>query len=236
MPIAEVAGQRATAFTPSATDDSRTLAFPGSVVAGNLLAVLGVNWRSSNNGGSGLISVSDTLGTVYTVLNSPQIASEYRSFIAFGHAPSSGACTVTVDPEGVNNVMSFSIDEFSGVGKPPLEADGGSGTGTSTHAERNVTSLFNGALLFGVMGVVPFTDPVGMTPDPYYTQIGEHEDNNTATAHNAVYRVAGGPGVYQVGWSLGASYNWFAYAAAVQEVPVTVPTAPIYGSRVPVMA
>lgn len=100
MPItwAEVGSgsQRATQSPGSVA--STTKAFPGNVTSGSLLAILGSSWRSF--GGVVPMLVEDTLGTVYTVVHTGGLTAfsgDQYNWIAYGIAPSSGACTVTVE-------------------------------------------------------------------------------------------------------------------------------------------
>lgn len=212
MAIAEVSGQRATA-TPSGENDSAAIAFPNNVTSGNLLIVGGAVWNDPANTS---ISVTDSLGTTYTtLLGTIHTGNRLRSFIAYGIAPSSGANTVTVNPNGSNTYMSFSIDEFSGVDSTPLDADGGTTTGTGTAIADSITTASANALIIGVCTHNVAGSPT-LTPGGSYTQIGELELNDD-TAHNAVFRIATTATSYSVDWTLGSSGSWSAQTASFKE-------------------
>src|SRR5262245_6651392 len=91
--ITEVAGQ-ATMKNYSTAVGSGTQAFPTNVTSGNLIVVAGFT-----GGGGTSVAVTDSRSTSYTVLRAT-IAPSNQIFIAYGVAPTSGTCTVTVDPSG----------------------------------------------------------------------------------------------------------------------------------------
>src|SRR3990167_2053166 len=209
MAIAEVSGQRATG-TASAVG-STTIAFPANVAAGDLLVVLGAVWAS---GGNTSIAVTDTRSTTYTVRKYQNSAdTNYDTFIAFGIAPSAGACTVTIDPDNGSNYISASIDEFSGVADPPEDVNGGSTEGNSTTPADSLTTLTADALLLGVMGHASFLNP-SLTPGAGYTQIGEYEDNQTIVAHNAVFRLVTTAQAHTIDWTVADAVLWEASSEA----------------------
>jgi hypothetical protein len=141
-PIQEV-GASSQRQTRRFSADSLDLAFRDRVGRDNLLVVAGASFRSAADGGPpASITVTDTRGTPYTVLSDvfTDPGGGVRFWIAFGVAPSPGACTVTVDPDGTTDT-SFSIDEFSGVDPDaPLEVDGESSTGSTTTPQDSLTT------------------------------------------------------------------------------------------------
>ena len=143
MAFAEVGSgsQRATART-SSTVASLNCAFPANVVSGRLLIVGG-----SSTGGN--VTVTDSLGTSYTVYQGT--SGGVTSFIAFGIAPGSGANTVTVTPTSTN-LVSYSIDEFSGPDAAPYDDDSLLvATGTSTSPSDALVTTAAGGLVVGVV-------------------------------------------------------------------------------------
>lgn len=165
--IAEVASMRATKEFSNV--DSTTQAYPNNITAGDLLIVAGTNW----NTGTTTMSVTGC-STTFSVIQGADTSGNggvYKSFIAYGIAGTSGACTLTIDPQGTGNYGSVSQDAFSGVDATPLDADGGSSTGSGTAVADSITTVAANALIIGVS----FHTSGGsetMTPGGSYTQIG----------------------------------------------------------------
>lgn len=194
--------------TTVSTFNSTTLAYTSNVTSGNLLIIVGNNWRS----GGASIAVSDTLGTSYTVKQNA--FTNNTTFIIYGIAPSSGANTITLDPTSSGNYAAFTIVEYSGVDTvTPLDVDGSTSTGTSTSASDSLTTTTADALIIGVMGFTTATT-ITLTPGGSYIQLGEYEDNNAIVAYNAVSRIATSATSYTVDWTMGSSDTWYAQTAA----------------------
>ena len=211
MAIAEVAGQRAGVVYVNNVD-STTVAFPANVTAGNLLVVLGCVWKSGGNTG---VTITDTRSTSYTVRWYQNSANtNFSIYLAFGIAPSSGACTVTIDPSDLGNSIEGAIDEFSGVADPPEDVNGGSTEGSSTTPADSLTTLTADALLLGVMGHASAGSPT-LTPGAGYTQIGENEDS-FELPFNGVFRIVTTAQAYTVDWITGASVAWEAATEAMK--------------------
>lgn len=200
--IAEVGGGSQRAVMRACPDSPCALAFPGEVVAGNLIVVAGVTYKSGAPVGS--ITVIDSLGTPYTVVPGNPFASESRTFLAYGIATASGPNNVLVARDG--GYTSFGIDEFSGVAASPADVDGGSGSGTGTAASHTITPEVANALIVGVLGSSQGSD-AAITPGDRYTQLGEQQ---ASVAFNAVFRVAGAPESYTVDWQLASPVAWSA--------------------------
>lgn len=202
--------QRATARL-AANTASLDCAFPSNVSSGNLLVVTGSASGSSSNPSS----VTDTLGTSYTLIKSGTfgLPGTPQTFIAYGFAPSSGANTVTVT-NAVSAYIGYSIDEFSGIDS--FEVDGGASSGTSTSPSDSLTTLSDGSLILSALyksGTTP------ITPDGTYTQIGEEEDDGTYIGHSAIFKIGGTAGSESADWTLGASQGWIAQTVAFKPVP-----------------
>ena len=213
MPWAEVGAGSQRNQTSAASADSTTLVFPANVAADSLLVVAGACWAVA--GAPASVAVTDTLTTAYTVLDVANVGN-VRYFIARGLAPSAGACTVTVNPDGAASDFSFSIDEFSGSHATPLDVDGGSSTGTSTTPSDGITTVTADDLLIGVMTHVAVSSPT-LTKGADYTQIGEIENNLTTQCHHAEFRIVTTAQAYTVDWTVGASVAWGCYTAAFKE-------------------
>lgn len=210
--------QRATKFV--AASDSTTLAFPANVVANNLLVVAGSAFAATQPTS---IVVSDSLSSSYTVL----YASGTRAFIAYALAASSGACTVTVNPQGTSADFSFSIDEFNANNAISLDVDGGVSSGTSTTPADDILTVTANDLLIGIMNH-DSVDQI-LTPGTNYTQIGESEDNTGQEAHNAEFRIVTTATTYTVDWTVGASVAWNARTAAFKEAAGGATWGPLLG-------
>lgn len=215
--ISEVGGgtQRATGGGGAGYNnvDSATLAFPGNVTSGNLMVVVGSAW---NTGGGPTITVTDSRSTSYTVRTI--VFSQYTIFVAWGVTSSSGANTVTVDPGGTGNYLSFSVDEFTGQHATPLDVnDGTSSTASSTSASDSITTASANALVVGAMG---FTNAHTSTivAGASTTLIGAHTNQTTDTAHGAAFNIiSGAAGSYATNWTLGTSSTWTAITVSFAE-------------------
>lgn len=168
--IAEVSGQNPAPVDSARHTASATLAYPSAVVANNLLVVTGTVFDDNLTLTS--ISVTDTIGTSYTVLISTSSleTSRGRSFIAHGLAASSAANTVTVDPNSTSCGLAFGIHEFSGVDTTTrVDAAKVEDFATSgTAATVNITTATANALIVG--GVNGNRNSTGTAPGASYTE------------------------------------------------------------------
>lgn len=204
--IAEVGSGSQRATNTMNNVGSQTLAFPGNVTNGSLLVVGGGLW----GGPPTAITVTDTRSTSYTTLLGT-INGAWRPFIAYGLAPSSGANTVTVDPD-TTVYGGFAIDEFSGVNATPLDVDGGSSTGTSTTPADGITTATANDLIIGCASY----EGTGVTiaPGGDYTTIGELEDAANLWTYSLVFRLVTTAQAYTVDWTISSSNVWVAMTAA----------------------
>lgn len=200
MAITEVASQRAASGNNNAIAGAGTLAFPNNVTVGNLLICAGSVWGSAAAPAS--VAVTDTRSTVYTVvLGAIPSGLTWRTFIAYGVALSSGACTISVDPAGTSS-FSFSLDEFNGQHGTPADVAGGDTAGNAPNASTftasdSITTVAANALLIGVMSH-DVADRV-LTAATNYTLIGKNETNSNNQCHAAVFRIVTTPTAYTVG-------------------------------------
>ena len=212
MAIAEVGSGSQRASVTGDNVDSQALAFPAGVGNARLLIVAGSNFQSGVNA---TISVSDTLSTSYTVIQASLGASTV-GFIAYGVSTSSGANTVTVNPSGTGNYVSYSIDEFSGQHATPLDVNGGSSTGTSTAPLDALTTGTANDLIIGLVTHSDGSSPT-ITPTGSYTQIGEEENTALHQPYNMVFRLVTTAQSYNVDWTTSPSTTWLALTAAFKE-------------------
>lgn len=224
MAITEVGSgsQRATGAGAGYNNvDSATKAFPGNVGNGNLLICAGTVY---NAGGGPAVTVTDTRSTPYTVRTIAYGTTD-TLWIAWGVTTSGGACTVTVDPGGTGNYMSFSIDEFTSQHGTPLDVnDGGSSSATSTAPSDSITTGVADALIIGAFGFTELWTST-IVAGGSSTLIGAETDNNNNNAHGAAFRIiSGAAGSYAVDWTLGTSSTWTA---------VTVSFVPSAGGGIP---
>jgi hypothetical protein len=207
MAIAEVGGgtQRST-IREANVDAAPGEAFPANVASGSLLIVVGAVWQSGT--GITAVTVTDTLGTSYTVILAgtgvTHSGGNARPFVAYGIAPSAGANTVTVDPSGTGNYINACIDEFSGVHATPLDINGGESTGTSTTPSDGLITLTDGALVIGVMAKIgSSTHTVGSG----YTLI-DSDTTLVRQAYAAEFQIVGAAGAYTPDFTIGATDDW----------------------------
>lgn len=226
MAIAEV-GSGSQRIVKTGQGDFLTQAFPGSVTAGNLLVVLGACWVSG--GAPASITVTDDRSTSYTVLSAPAGGSgNFRFFIAYGIALSSGACTVTVNPAGASSDMGWVIDEFSGVDtSTPLDVDGSftvSAVGSTTPNDDITTGVVN-ALVLGVMSHDLASTTI--TKGASYTEIGQSTSTSAAQPFSAEFRLATTASLYTVDWTLAAVRGWGVYTASFRPSTAVAPPPPM---------
>lgn len=210
--ITEV-GSGSQRFTLTALNggDTQNGAFPGNVTANNLLVVGGAYWTGT---AITFVNVTDTRGTSYTTVLGTQVAG-WRPYIAYGIAPSSGANTVTIDPDGATVYGSSAIDEFSGVNTgTPVDASAQVATGNSTSPLVSITTATSGALIVGSFSGENVTPGSGVAPGASYTQIGELEDSSGTWDFNLEFQLATTAQAYNVDWSKVVSANWSVVAIA----------------------
>lgn len=210
MAFAEV-GSGSQRATKAAGTDGATLAYPANVASGSVLVCMGACWHATTAPTS--IGVTDTITTPYTVVLGTVVGT-WRPWIAFGIAPSSAANTITIEPNGIANVMSFSIDEFSGT-TPVASVEGGSTTASDSTASDAITTATDNELILGVMSHDGSTN--SLTPAATQTQIGEDETNAADQCHNACFRIATTATSYTMSWTIGISVDNVAQTYSLKE-------------------
>jgi len=208
--------------------DSASLAFPGNVTSGSLLIVAGAMW-ASGAAPTGA-TVTDTRSTSYTVVvGTVPPGMTWRTFLAYGVAPSGGACTVTVNPTGSSADLSFSIDEFAGQDASPADVDGGTSTGLSSTSSDSLTTVAADALIVGVTSHEGSTGAITPTGTGQ-TQIGENESNSANQCHNACFRIVTTATSYTFSWTLLSTHDWAAqthsFKPSTGAAPVSFPPIP----------
>lgn len=204
--LAEISGSRATPVEWTSAD-SQTIALGASgATTGHLIVVAGSNW----NTGSTTMTVTAPCVSSFNVTQAADQAGAggvYKLFIARGIATATGACTITIDPQGTGNYGSASATTFSGPDTgTPDDADGGSSSGTGTSVSDSITTATANAAIVGVF----LHDSGGsetMTAGGSYTTFGEIESASNAP-HHALFRIATTATSYTVDGTLGGSQNW----------------------------
>jgi hypothetical protein len=210
MAIAEVGSGSQRATIRGTNVASAAGVFPANVVSGNLLLVTGVFWNAAS---TATLSVSDTRSTSYTVLLSSTLTAGggfAKLYIAYGIAPSSGACTATVTPSTSGNYINGVVDEFSGVDASPLDVDGSESTGTSTAPSDGLTTGTADALVVGVMTMANVS---GLSEGSGYTLLDEDE-TYSRQPYGAEFKIAGAAGAQTVNWTLINNLAWRVYTAS----------------------
>jgi len=207
MAIAEVASQRVqTTGAMGAACDFVDLAFPNNVTAGSLLVVAGNNYHSPL---TSAITVTDTVLTNYTVILGPTPLNSYTLFLAYGFAPSSGANTVRVDPDGTGNYINFAMDEFSGVDSgSPIDVDGGESTGHDDAPADSLVTTTAGVLIVASAGSL--NDAGTWTAGTGWTLFGS-QGSSSISSFAAEFQIVGGAGTYTADFVTTNTPNWGVY-------------------------
>lgn len=209
--ITEIGGgsQRASVQSTSglAIGGTTNVAYPGNVTSGNMLIVAGSLWWQSGPGED--LTITDTLGTSWTVTYYTGVSATWKTYIAMGIAPSSGANTVNLGVTSVNSgirSVGGAIDEFSGVTQ--LDVDGSGSTGTSTTASDGITTVASSSLIIGVMSQDGSTMSLTLQDTPNWTLIAEDEDNTGAQCFSVGFRIVSSATAYTYSTTLGSSALW----------------------------
>lgn len=213
--LTEVAGQRKNVVNDGSVDSSSS-AFTSNVTSGNLLLVMGVAGGST----TGPI-VTDSRSTTYTVQSF--ITGTARVFVAYGMAPSSGSCSVTVNPTGSFSRVNFVLAEFSGQHPTPIDVALVSNTGTSTTPSVSITPLSSGTLVAGILHQSSGT-LVTITENPSWTLIGEREDGTLGLTHSGIFLLTTATTPQTLSWTLGSSVAWEAIAVVLKAADATTPS------------
>ena len=186
--------------TGTTAGTSKSVTLPVSVAAGSLIVVAGSAWRSAVDPGP--YTVTDTLGTTYTVLpttSGTAGSGVQRGYLAYGLAPTAGVATVTVTP-AASSFLSFGVVELPGAAASPIDATGTEMTGTGGAPAGSVTTLTPDTIVLGLLVPITSGAQANMTPAAGLTQVFENED--TATAPWAlVWKRAPSAGVHAVTWA-----------------------------------
>jgi hypothetical protein len=188
--------------------DSTTLAYGSNVAAGNLLTCTGAIWNGNDVTS---IIITDTVLTPYTVvLGTVSGGTPNKTWIARGIAPSSGANTVTINPNGSGRYSSHSIAEFDNIDATPLDVDGGTSTGSSATASDGITTSATNTLVIGVMSQGSGSNHA-LTEDTGggWALIGEVENAGNAP-YSAQYQLFTSAGAKTASWTIAASVAWCA--------------------------
>lgn len=210
--ISEVSSKRATSNTTGG-QDSKTLAVPSGVTSGQLIAVGGAIWTS---GGTTVApAVTDSLGNTYTIEfdSASGLGVNWALFTAYTVSGSSGACTITVNPNGASSDFSFSLDVFSGVTQLDVDGSVSSGNPSAGPAQDTILTVAADTLILCTVSNEAGTT---MTPLTNYTEIGEAESGASNQPHSFLFRIVSSATTYTPGVTLGASTTWMAQSLSLK--------------------
>lgn len=209
--------------------DTTTLAYTSNVVAGNLLVNCGGVWNGSSVSS---LPVTDTIGTTYTtVLGVSSGGAPHKIWIAYGIAPSSGANTVTFNPDVTGAYSSHTIAEFSGIDSSPHDASGTGASGSSTSAASSVTTVATNNLVINCMsqgsgGNWSLTSDTGGG----WNLLGEIESSANAP-HHAQYQIFSSSGSKTGTVTIGASVPWSSFSVSFKEASTGANVSQFYRRR-----
>lgn len=196
--------------------DTQTLQVSlGLVDSGQFIIITGIVGKAT---GPGSVTVTDTLGTIYTVnMGALTQDGKWRSFVAYGKATSSSTNAVTVNAGSVNHTISIGVQVWDGVHAVPLDVDGGDAEGSGTIAPRDtITPTSDGALLIGVASA---TNQGPITADAPLTLIVSRQALTVVGSplfhrFNAAYRIIQTPATFALSWQLNFGELWSAQTIA----------------------
>lgn len=208
--ITEVGGgsERDGIATISGIDDSVDLALTNGVTSGDKVFVGGTAYDATS-GSPSSITVTAPCVPSFTVLSSSP-AGATRQFIAYGTANSTGACTVTVNPQGTQAYISFGAVKFTGVGA--LDVDDGETHGTDLAAFSTITTTVANALILAV--ITQGTGPAVLTPDGSITEIAADDDAVTVQPYAFAFRLVTTVTSYDMEWAIDSSVAWKIHTAS----------------------
>lgn len=205
--IVEVPSQRA---QRSSNSSPATLDFSNNVTAGNLLCIAGAAY---DGGGITTFNVSDSRSTVYTTYVSNP-GGTINGFLACGKALTSGANTVTVQPDALDTYVVYAIDEFTGQDTTTfLDVDGGSAIDSTTTPTIDVTTSVANAMILAVE--TDYNGTQSITEAGGWTLIGEEEDGATYVHFSFIFQIVTTGTTYTASWTI-VSAPWSVYAISVK--------------------
>ena len=197
------------------------VAFANNVTAGNTLIVGGAAYGYTD---TPALTITDTLGTTYTHAlyfdpeDTPGIV-----FIAYGTAPSSGACTVNVEADQ-NADITFGVDEREGQSALSVSLLGARGQDTAP--QKAITAVQERELHLGVVNWWYSGGYASCTPYTDYTQIVEFDSDTGGAVMNCnfEYRIVTASGGYTTRWTLSASKDWMSCTIGLKEAAAASPS------------
>jgi hypothetical protein len=202
MAIAEVTAQRNT------VSGTLSNAYPNNVTIGSLL-VVGIA------GAGPLLTISATgsgAPTSWAQINLQLVnASDVHTYIAWGIATATGACTVAIT--GLTFV-SMTVTEFTGasdVAGLPLPSWG---RGINTGPAVTQPLVPDGAL---VLGIVTYAGTATIAQAGGWALSGEYETYASNYTHSLINQVASGAGTYTPTWTTSGTVTWASMAIVILE-------------------
>lgn len=163
---------------------SMTVAFGGSVTAGDLL-VISTTWDSSS-GATSAPTVTDSVGTSYSLIGTAMMDTTHQQGFAvlYGLAGGTGANTATITYSGGTAFMRACASEYSGIASTSTlvttnqVVQGTASTATDNATTPTATPTATGQLVFGAVCAVD--EAATYTPGTGFTE--RQEDASTTGA------------------------------------------------------
>lgn len=183
---------------------ARDLAFGANVTSGQFLVVVGKN----NPGSPAAPTVTDTVGTSYTVVTTNDGGGGENTFVAYGSAAASGANTATVTLGAAYSLWFMACTGFTGVHATPADASLTRNGGTSSTPSHSITTGVANALIIGLASD-PATNNDAITLDAGDgTVIFEYELGGTNNRGSAIFNIVTTAQAYTIGWDFTTSATW----------------------------
>jgi hypothetical protein len=211
MAVTELTGQRATKKITSPAA-STTQAYPGNVTIGDLLLVGGAHYISSGSGVDSVTASGAGAPASWTfILATQQVqpGGTPHSWLAYGVAAATGACTISCNCSSGTSYISVSQTEFQNV--IAFQVDGGTSKSFSNSAADSLTVGFSNEL---IVGLAAWNNNITATEAGGWTLIGKIEDWSGSMPHSLIYQIGTSAGSYTPTWGLSSTVDWTAQSIA----------------------
>lgn len=196
--------------TDSAGVSSLNRTFASDTTTGNLITAGAATWRGSSPGN--INSCTDNKSNTYTPFTAEVTVATLTKLRGYYVANATGGAShqVTMGWSTSSNA-SLGCAEWSGVeASPTVVANTATGNGTAV----SVSATAGAASLY--VGVCTYASSSTTIAVNGSTQAWEADENSDNQAQNCAYRLSL-TGANSVAWTLGATRDWGAYAAAFTE-------------------
>lgn len=205
---AEISSRRGSTAGNTA-EDYRGIVLGSAVAVGDFCVAIGAVFGTSPDA----ITVTDDVGTTYSVFTDGNFTSNVTAYIATGTVTTAGTNTIWIDPV-TDSYISGAATCFSGADTSPLDV-GATGTFQTgvTNPSASITTTTANDLILALLVNSGSGSPT-ITPNASYTEIGETEDGACCATYSAVFRIVTTATSYTVDWTLSAANNTGVYPAA----------------------